>query len=306
MQGSWTSDGQGVVSHAGSALLAGVADKTGLTRALSRELGALQLRAGSHDRGRVIRDLAVMLADGGDCLADLGAVRDKALLFGRVTLDATAFSVIDQIAGAPGMLDALRAAHATARARVWQLGGALERVTIDLDATLLTSHSDKKGAGYGFHPMLADCDFRAQLRLDRTRSSRARPHRLDPAPALIRRTRHRRTQTAALAPTAHRRPPRVPRPHRSAAPAAQLALGDRPRRRLPTPARTRATARLTGKRPREDQLVLGVTTPRDACPERHARHAVVPTNRRPPAPPQPPRHPSAPPHANSTTRPADS
>ena len=51
-----TADGEGLVSHAGSALLAQVADKTGLTRALSGELGALQLRAGSHDRGVVVRD----------------------------------------------------------------------------------------------------------------------------------------------------------------------------------------------------------------------------------------------------------
>lgn len=159
-----TADGEGLVSHAGSALLAQVADKTGLTRALSRELGALQKRAGSHDRGRVIRDLAVMLADGGDCLADLGAVRDQAPLFGAVASDATAFRVIDQIASTPGTLDALRAAHAAARDRVWQLGGAPDRVTIDLDATLLTAHSDKEGAaptwkrGFGFHPMLAYCD----------------------------------------------------------------------------------------------------------------------------------------------------
>ena len=68
------SDGAGLVSHMGSALLAQVADKTGLTLALSRELGPLQLRAGSHDRGRVVRDLAVMLADGGDCLSDLAAI----------------------------------------------------------------------------------------------------------------------------------------------------------------------------------------------------------------------------------------
>jgi hypothetical protein len=57
-----------------------VADKSGLSRALSSELDGLQLRAGSHDRGRVIRDLAVMLADGGDCLADLGALGDQAVL----------------------------------------------------------------------------------------------------------------------------------------------------------------------------------------------------------------------------------
>ena len=60
------------LSHAGSALLAEVADKTGLTRALNVTVGEPGLRAGSHDRGRVIRDLAVMLADGGDCLADCG------------------------------------------------------------------------------------------------------------------------------------------------------------------------------------------------------------------------------------------
>ena len=155
------SDGTGLVSHAGSALLAQVAEKTGLTRALSRELSGLRLRAGSHDRGRVIRDLAVMLADGGDCLADLGGVRDQAPLFGSVASGSTAFRVIDQIAGDPACLEALRVAHAHARARVWQLAGAPERLTIDLDATLITSHSEKEGAagtfkgGFGFHPLLA-------------------------------------------------------------------------------------------------------------------------------------------------------
>jgi hypothetical protein len=156
-----TSDGAGLVSHAGSALLAQVADKSGLTRALSAELGGLQCRSGSHDRGRVIRDLAVMLADGGDCLADLRAVRDQAVLFGEVASGSTAFRVIDQIASDPHGLEWLRAAHARARARVWELAGAPERLTIDLDATLIGSHSDKEGAagnfkgGFGFHPMLA-------------------------------------------------------------------------------------------------------------------------------------------------------
>jgi len=79
-----TPDGDGLVSHAGSALLAGVAGKTGLTRALSRVLGVVRQRRGHHDPGQVITDLAVMLADGGDCLADLQAVRDQAPLFGQV------------------------------------------------------------------------------------------------------------------------------------------------------------------------------------------------------------------------------
>jgi hypothetical protein len=156
-----TPDGAGLVSHAGSALLAQVADKTGLTRALARELAGLRRRRGGHDLGRVVCDLAVMLADGGDCLADLRAVRDQAPLFGPVASDATAFRVIDAIARDPGGLERLRVAHARARERVWTLIGAPRRLTIDLDATLITSHSEKEGAagtfkrGFGFHPMLA-------------------------------------------------------------------------------------------------------------------------------------------------------
>ncbi len=159
-----TSDGHGLVSHAGSALLAQVADKSGLSRALSAALGEPGLRAGSHDRGRVVRDLAVMLADGGDCLADLGAVGDQAALFGPTASTSTAFRVIDRIASEPGLLDALRAAHARARERAWELAGAPERLTIDLDATLIGAHSDKEGVagnfkgGFGFHPLLAYAD----------------------------------------------------------------------------------------------------------------------------------------------------
>jgi len=58
----------------------------------------------------------------------------------------------------------VRGAHAVARARVWKLTGAPERLTIELDATLITAHSEKDGAagtfkgGYGFHPMLAYAD----------------------------------------------------------------------------------------------------------------------------------------------------
>ncbi len=154
-------DGAGLVSHAGSALLAQVADKTGLTGALSSELCDLKQRRSGHDQGDVIRDLAVMLADGGDCLADLGALGDQRSLFGGVASASTAFRLIDRIACDPEGLDKLRAAHGRARAHVWELTGAPEHLTIDLDATLIGSHSEKEGAagnfkgGYRFHPMLA-------------------------------------------------------------------------------------------------------------------------------------------------------
>ena len=66
-----TSDGAGLVSHAGSALVAQVAEKVGLTQALSLRLAGLKRRRRGHDAGRVIRDLAVMLAIGGECVSDL-------------------------------------------------------------------------------------------------------------------------------------------------------------------------------------------------------------------------------------------
>jgi len=159
-----TSDGAGLLSHAGSALLGGVAEKTGLTRAMSIGLGGVRRRRGRHDPGQVICDLAVMLADGGDCLADLAAMRDQAPLFGAVASASTAFRLVDHVARDPAGMERLRAAHARARSRAWKLVGAPTKLTIDLDATLIASHSDKEGAagnfkgGYGFHPMLAYSD----------------------------------------------------------------------------------------------------------------------------------------------------
>ena len=159
-----TADGAGLVSHAGSALLAGVADRLGLTGALSLRLAGLKQRRRGHDPGRVIGDLAVMLADGGECVSDLGAVRDQEALFGAVASDSTAFRVIDRVASEPGLLDALRAAHARARERFWALDGAPERLTIDVDATLICAHSEKESAagnykgGYGFFPLMGYAD----------------------------------------------------------------------------------------------------------------------------------------------------
>jgi Transposase DDE domain group 1 len=157
-------DGEGLVSHAGAALLVEAADRLGLTRALSQGLAGMRERRGRHDPGRVVRDLAVMLADGGDCLSDLRAVRDQQPLFGHVASNATAFRVIDQVAADSQLLDALRAARAQARENAWNAGAAPERIVIDIDATLITAHSEKDGAagtfkgGFGFHPLLAFLD----------------------------------------------------------------------------------------------------------------------------------------------------
>jgi hypothetical protein len=115
-----TSDGAGLVSHAGSALLAQVADKSGLTQALSVRLADLKQRRSGHDPIRAVwSGLAVMLADGGDCLADIGALRDQDALFGAVASDLTAFRVVDRIASTPGGAGrARRRACPCARARL--------------------------------------------------------------------------------------------------------------------------------------------------------------------------------------------
>ena len=159
-----TADGAGLVSHVGTALLGQVADRLGLTRALSHRLAVLKQRRRGHDPGRVIRDLAVMLADGGECVSDLAVVREQQALFGSVASDATAFRMIEKIASTQGAVDAIRSAHAIARERFWELHGAPERLTIDVDATLITSHSEKEKAagtykhGFGFHPLAAYAD----------------------------------------------------------------------------------------------------------------------------------------------------
>ncbi|MFL6225283.1 MAG: IS1380 family transposase [Actinomycetes bacterium] len=160
-----TTDGTGVVGHAGAALLRELADRVGLTSALGWR--GSQDRRRRHPDAAVLRDLAVMLADGGDCLSDLAALRDQPELFGPVASTPTAWRVLERAAHDPDGLARLRAARAHARARAWTAGGDpdVELLVIDADATLVLAHSDhKEGAAgtykhtFGFHPLLAYLD----------------------------------------------------------------------------------------------------------------------------------------------------
>ena len=149
--------GPDLTSRAGTALLSALADRLGLTGGLTAALRC-HSRKVRHEPGRVVRDLAVMLADGGDCLTDLGALRDQGVLFGEVASDATAYRCLERLDEAA--LSRIRAARAAARARAWGLAPAPRRLILDIDATLLTAHSEKEGAagnykgGFGFHPLL--------------------------------------------------------------------------------------------------------------------------------------------------------
>jgi Transposase DDE domain group 1 len=169
-------DGRGLVGHAGARLLADVADVTGLTGQFSVALASLRQRDSGHDPGRVAVDVAVMLADGGESIADIAVLRDQAELFGLVASDATTWRVLDGIDDR--LLAGLRAARAAAREVAWaQLAdtrGGLPAATaagrdipglvIDIDASIVPCHSEKENAAptwkktFGYYPLFAFLD----------------------------------------------------------------------------------------------------------------------------------------------------
>lgn len=157
-----TRDGDGIANHAGSVALRELSDRLGLTSALSAVMAPHRARQSAHDPGHILRDLIVMLADGGDCLSDLNALRDQAELFGRVASTPTAWRLVASMTEAD--LDRIRAARRVARETAWHRAKVPQTIMLDLDATLVTSYSEKENAapnfkrGFGFHPVLAYID----------------------------------------------------------------------------------------------------------------------------------------------------
>jgi DDE family transposase len=157
-----TGDGKGVASHAGALLIAELADRVGLTGGLSDAMAHTRQRRSAHDPGVVLAQLAVSLADGGDCLSDIAVLRNQPDLFGDLASDPTVFRVLDSI-HSEGLRN-IAAARAAARARAWAAGATPEEIVIDLDGTLLDAHSDKQDAaatykhGFGFYPIVAYLD----------------------------------------------------------------------------------------------------------------------------------------------------
>ena len=157
-----STDGRGIVNHAGTRLLSDLADGLGLTEALSVAMASTTGRRPSHDRGRLLVDMAVMLADGGTCVSDLAVLGNQPELFGEVASVPTAWRVIQGID--PDTLAVIEGARAAARRAAWEAGADPGFYVLDLDATLVGSHSEKEGAGatykrgFGFHPLLCYLD----------------------------------------------------------------------------------------------------------------------------------------------------
>jgi Transposase DDE domain group 1 len=170
-------DGTGVVSHAGIGLLRRLADKTGLTRGLSRALAAGRVL--EHDRGRVLADISCVIADGARSISDFRVLADQEEAFGQVASVPTAYRTLEEIAGGGQRTErkltaAVNAARRFAWSQIVARHGRLPGVrvadkTLDgvvcirIDATVTPAHSDKELAepnfkGYGHHPLLAYCD----------------------------------------------------------------------------------------------------------------------------------------------------
>lgn len=158
-----TADGEGVVSHAGSRLLADVADQTTLTGGLAQALAGLRKPRAVHDPGRVLVDMAVAVADGATTISDVAVLADQAQLFGSVASDSTCWRLLDQLNSA--QLGAVARARAAAREVVWAqraelsgqpfpparvAGRVLPGLVIDLDATIVVCHSEKELAAPTF------------------------------------------------------------------------------------------------------------------------------------------------------------
>jgi hypothetical protein len=152
-----------VAGHVGTHLVGELADRLGLTSAISTAVPWSGERAPVHDRGRLLVQVAAMLADGGRCVADMATLRDQPDLFGAVASAPTIWRTFDAIDA--DVLAELRAARAVARAKVWPRRRRRGPLLLDVDASLVEVHSEnKQGAashfkgGFGFHPMFCFAD----------------------------------------------------------------------------------------------------------------------------------------------------
>jgi hypothetical protein len=166
-----TGDGEGLVGHAGAVLLRKLADRAGLTGAL----GSALMRTGKFplvDRGVALVSMAVAIALGATSMNDITLLAHHAPVLGAEPSDTTVRRTLEL--ADPRTLDKVARVRAAVRAHVWSLIAATPAgfpwlriagkllagwLVIDLDATLITAHSDKEGAaptfkkGYGFHPL---------------------------------------------------------------------------------------------------------------------------------------------------------
>lgn len=112
-----SADGAGVVSHAGSGLLADLADANALTGRLSAALGSLAASQTAHDPGRVLTDLAVAIADGAQCISDIAVLPTSPPCSGWWRRTRRLWRLLDRLD--QRRLDGIASARAAARETAW-------------------------------------------------------------------------------------------------------------------------------------------------------------------------------------------
>ncbi len=154
-----------MVSQAGGGLLVETVPKTGPDQVISAALTPWRKPQAVHDPGKILLDVALAVALGGACLADVGTLRAEPAVFGPVASDPTVSRLIDTLAaGGKFALTALRQARAQVREHVWMLAGdaapdAAGQVVVDLDGVLVIARSEKQDAAatwkkaFGHHPL---------------------------------------------------------------------------------------------------------------------------------------------------------
>ncbi|MEU3045953.1 IS1380 family transposase [Streptomyces sp. NPDC006984] len=162
--------GRAVVSQAGGVLLVETTRKAGPDTAVSAAPAPWRKARAVHDPGKTLLDVALAVALGGDCLADVGMLRAEPAVFGPVASDPTVSRLVDTLAASgPKALNAIRSARAEVRERTWKLAGASSpdasgQVIVDLDGVLVVAHSDKEDATatwkktFGHHPLMGFVD----------------------------------------------------------------------------------------------------------------------------------------------------
>jgi hypothetical protein len=189
-----------------------LADRVGLTDGMT---AALYRRgfAPVHDRGRVWVDVATMLAAGGEAIADIDTLRQQTGLLGVVASPATVWRTLDE--ATPAALRRVEKVGSKVRRHVWhQLPGVPaskvagmdlgETIVLDVDATLITAHSEKERAaatfkhGFGFHPIGVWCDNTHELLAIMLRPGNAGSNHADDHIDVL-------TRAIAQIPTAHRK-----------------------------------------------------------------------------------------------------
>ena len=147
-----TADGNGLVGHAGGILLRRLADRCGLTAALTAAL-AQKGTFPQLSRGMVLVSTAIAIAMGATAMADIAILGQLSPVLGAAPSDSTIRRVLDL--ASDQVLTRISQARARIRKHVWELiedaggfpwltvaGRALTGLlVIDMDGTLVTAHS---------------------------------------------------------------------------------------------------------------------------------------------------------------------